>query len=98
MESIRCQLLTDIKQIFEEKGVDTIEATTLSLELQNIEESPWLTYEGKGLTPYSLASLLRFFNIKSHQIKRNGKNKKRYKLADFQDTFERYIPNRKRLE
>ena len=96
LESIRCQLLADIRQIFEEKNIDAIEATILCSELMNIEESPWLYYENKGITPYSLSSLLKFFNIKSHQMKVNGINKKRYRLKDFQDTFERYLPNKEK--
>ena len=96
LESIRCQLLGDIRQIFEEKNIDAIEATILCSELVNIEESPWLYYENKGITPYSLYSLLKFFNIKSHQMMVNGINKKRYRLKDFQDTFERYLPNKEK--
>ena len=90
--SIRCQLLTDIKYIFETKGVTDIESIELCAELQKIEESPWFYYENKGLTAYDLANLLRFFNVKSRQMKKDGINKKRYVLKDFADAFERYLP------
>lgn len=92
-KSIRCQLLKDIKQIFDETKEETIESVILCDKLLNLVESPWMEYEYKGLTPYTLASLLKFFDIKSRQMKKNGVNKKRYARKDFEDAFMRYLPS-----
>lgn len=91
-ESNRCILLRDIKQIFEDRNVDIMEVQELVIRLCELPESPWETYENRGLTPYSLARLLKFFGIQSHQIKKQGINKKRYRQKDFEDAFLRYLP------
>lgn len=97
-ESVRYLLLRDIRQISNDTGEDVIESEQLWLKLLDIQESIWETYENKGLTLYSLALLLKYFGIKSHQIKRNGVNKKRYVRKDFEDAFMRYLPKEEQEE
>ena len=52
---------------------------------------PWAEWKrGKPLSAASLSRLLKPFEIKSGQLKRDGKNKNGYELKHFKDSFERY--------
>jgi hypothetical protein len=63
-------------------------------KLRAIEESPWEEVR-KGDKPIDgrwLCSMLKEFEIKSKQFRVKEKNAKGYELADFTDTFSRYLP------
>ncbi len=92
--SIRFQLLGDIRSIFESHPWATcISSTDLVGELIKIEESPWAEYGfGRGLNPHSLAKQLKFFGIYPRQIRGEGTRNRSYFKDNFQDAFDRYLP------
>lgn len=92
-ENINALLLTDIKEIFIEINCDKIHSSDLVIRLLELEDRPWSEYRhGKPITCNTLARLLSSFGIKPRQI-RIGQNKQGYYIADFEDTFARYIPS-----
>src|SRR5436853_6927971 len=62
--SIRVQLLGDIRQIFDDKGIDRTSSADLAAALCEIETSPWSEWaKGKPLTAGKLARLVHPFGI-----------------------------------
>jgi hypothetical protein len=91
-ENISALLLTDIKNIFTENGLDKIHSSDLVTKLIEMEDRPWYEYRhGKPITVNTLARLLKPFEIKSKQM-RDPQNKQGYLLENFEDAFSRYIP------
>ena len=87
-------LLTAIREILDNQNIEKIASKDLVDKLTEREEEPWSTWgkQGKGITPNTLARLLKDFRIRSRNVWVEGKCKKGYELADLQDAFERYIP------
>jgi len=93
-ESIKIQLLMDIKSIFETENTDRIWTDQLVDSLKQMDERPWSEWrKGKGLNARSLSQLLKSFSIRSKDIRIDQKVKKGYLLESFNDTFPRYIPS-----
>jgi putative DNA primase/helicase len=94
-ESIRVLLLTDIRGIFAERGLDRIPSAELVAALNFIEGRPWAEWNhGKGLSPNGLARLLAPFTIAPVTIRIGNGRPKGYQLAQFEDAFARYLPLR----
>ena len=92
-QSIRVQLLTDIKAAFEAKGVDRMSGEELTNYLVGMEGHPWVEWRGeKPLTKNKLSRLLEPFGIKSDSVRIGPSTPKGYYLRQFEDAFERYIP------
>jgi hypothetical protein len=90
-DSIRVQLLRDIRSILHERGLSEITSSELVLTLNAIEESPWGGWAGgKGLTPHSLAKQLRPFSIAPGHT-RDG-SARGYSEDQFDEVFSRYLP------
>jgi hypothetical protein len=87
--SARLDLLADIRGIFAalDPGVRYVWTELLLRLLGEIPESRW-----KDLTPYGLAGLLKPYGIKSRDRRQAEKVLKRYRCADFADSFARYLP------
>ncbi len=91
-------LLTDIREAFTGKGIDVISTEDLVGELVSFEEHPWASYnykaakDEKHITSRQLARLLKPFGVTSKNIKRTPRVFKGYRLEDFADPFERYLP------
>ena len=83
-------LLADIRSLF---GTCKVVATdALVTELLKLEERPWPTWNrGKPMTARHLASLLRSFGIRSGTVRVGDATPKGYTLADFADSFARYL-------
>jgi hypothetical protein len=85
-------LLADIRQIFEQRGVDRLPSAELASELAEIETSPWGEWShGKPLSVAKLARLLRPFGIAPHSVRVGDKTPKGYEREDFRDAFKRYL-------
>jgi len=57
------------------------------------QERQWCEYDrGGSITCRQLAKLLQLFGVRSETIRVGDKTPKGYKLAAFQDAFERYLP------
>lgn len=93
-DSIRVQLLIDIKAIFEKRQVDRLSSAALVETLTAMEERPWPEYShGKPLTVRQLAKLLKIFRIVPVSVRlEDGSTPKGYRLERFSDAFARYIP------
>ena len=88
------ELLADIQEVFDAKGVIKITSTDLINALCDDPEKSWLTYNrGKQLTPRQLSSKLKNYGITSKQMRFNTyENASRgYELTQFTDVFERYL-------
>jgi uncharacterized protein YjbI with pentapeptide repeats len=86
------QLLVDIKSIFEETGKDKISSGDLIVKLNNLPDSPWVTYNrGKEMSQTQLAQKLKSYHIKTKNLRINGSTKKCYLLDDFKVVFDHYL-------
>jgi 5S rRNA maturation endonuclease (ribonuclease M5) len=90
--SVGVQLLNDIGQIFDARGVDRIASVDLAAALCEIETSPWAEWShGKPITPGKLARLLSSHEIKPHSVRIGDKTPKGYQREDFEDAWARYL-------
>jgi hypothetical protein len=90
-DSANVILLQDIKKVFDNCGYESLWTQNLIEALVKMEDRPWSEWKkGKPLSAASLSKLLKPFEIKSVQLKKDGKNKNGYKLKHFKDAFERY--------
>lgn len=95
-DSIRIQLLYDVRAVFVENGNTNIHSQRLCEQLAAMEERPWATWKrGHSITPAQLARMLRLFEIRSRDVwmPERGQNRcvKGYEREDFEDTFTRYL-------
>jgi hypothetical protein len=93
-------LLADIRIVFAELDEERLATARLITELCKLEESPWaewwLTKEGdpSRAAPRRLAQLLRPFRIRATNIRAEDTVKRGYKVEDFRDAWERFLPDR----
>jgi len=90
--SVGTELLTDIQEIFEQRGIDRISTADLIKYLCADEEKSWATFnKGFQIKPKQIATKLRGYDIISNTIRfSSGPNAKGYKLDQFRDAFARY--------
>jgi hypothetical protein len=88
------RLLVDIHAAFAAAGTSELPTAALIARLCADEESPWPTYQGRGLTPRYLQMLLRDFDIssKNHRFP-DGGQRKGFSRTQFQDAWTRYTPH-----
>lgn len=88
------ELLSDIKEIFDEKGVNRISTTELIQALCSDDEKPWATYKRDlPITPRQLANKLKGYNIQSKTIRIGADTPKGYENDQFSEAFTRYLPS-----
>lgn len=91
-QSTANELLADIQQIFESKGVERISTADLIAALIEDDEAAWATYNrGKQLVPRQLARMLKGYGIQSKTMRIGYDNAKGYEKTHFQDAFNRYL-------
>jgi putative DNA primase/helicase len=92
-QSVRVNLLADIRAIFTERGADRLPSAELVEALVAIEGRPWPEWKaGKPISANGLARLLAPFGIKPDTIRMGDRTPKGYQLAHFEDAFIRYLP------
>jgi hypothetical protein len=89
--SIATQLLGDCRTAF--AGRTMIRTDELLSTLKSDLEAPWATYGPNGLTPRSLAKILKEFGITSHNLRQDGTQSKGYRANEFIDAWARYLPS-----
>jgi hypothetical protein len=95
-QSIKVQLLTDIKAAFETKGADKLSSEVLTDFLVKLDDRPWVEWKGgRPLTKAGLGRLLSPFGIGSTPIRFGPDVAKGYHLSAFEDAFARYTPSEK---
>jgi hypothetical protein len=86
-------LLDDIRDMFEERGVDRMASAEIVEALGKREDRPWSESKGgRPITPRQLARLLKPFAVSPTTIWVAGRAIKGYLLTSFADAFGRYIP------
>lgn len=91
-ESVAIELLTDIQEIF--KNRDRIKTEDLLSELCKDQEKRWSTYQkGLPITARQLSEELKPFKIHSKSLRIDYGTKKGYTKDQFNDVFNRYLPN-----
>jgi putative DNA primase/helicase len=93
-QSVRVLLLSDVRVIFAERGLDRLPSADLVWALNSVEGRPWAEWNrSKGLTPNGLARQLAHFGIAPSTIRTSTGTPKGYQLAQFDDAFARYLPS-----
>jgi putative DNA primase/helicase len=91
-QSAGVQVLSDIGDVFEARNTDRLTSADLVESLIAIEGRPWAEWRGgKPITPNGLARLLKPFGIAPTTIRVGSRTPKGYQLAQFADSFERYL-------
>jgi putative DNA primase/helicase len=93
-QSIRVQLLGDVKAVFEIKGTDRLSSEEIVEYLISLDDRAWVELRsGKPLTKAGLARLLNKFGIAPQVIRLpDGRTPRGYYRSAFEDAFERYLP------
>ena len=88
------QLLADIRRAFDEADADKLPSQDLCERLANMEGHPWAEWgkQRKPITKNQLAKPLAAFGVSSRDIRGEGGVKKGYLREDFDDVFDRYLP------
>lgn len=91
-KTLQTQLLADIKETFAKANNSRIASTELIEKLCSDPEKPWATHSnGRKLTPYQMAKLLKLFDIRPSVMRSGGKTIRGYEESMFQDAFDRYL-------
>jgi putative DNA primase/helicase len=87
-------LLADIRKVFAACGLERIDTKSLLTALNRDGERPWQNFRDQvlGMTDRQVAALLALFDIRSETVRIGDKTPKGYKLEQFADAFERYLP------
>ena len=92
-ESAQILLLSDLRDLFQERGVDRLFSEEIIKALVRMEHRPWPEWDhGKPLSTNHLAKLLKPFDVRPRSIRIENKTGKGYTLEDLNDTFLRYLP------
>ncbi len=92
-DSVRVQLLSDVRDLFAMSGVDRLRSKEIVSELTRLEGRPWAEWRrGQPITANSLAKLLKPFGTKPTDIRFVDGVRKGYCLTDLSDAFTRYLP------
>ncbi len=90
--SISAELLADIKEVFESKGVDRISSVDLISALCEDDEKSWVTYNrGKPITPRQFARRLSEYHISSKPLRKGFSVSRGFEKDQFEDAFSRYL-------
>jgi hypothetical protein len=91
-DSLGLRLLSDLRLLFDARGVERIFTADLITALQADEEGPWVS-DRSPLTPHRLAKLLHPFEIGSKQVRIGPTSLKGYERPAFVDAWDRYLPS-----
>lgn len=91
-QSIRVQLLADIRLVFEERQTDKITTDDLIEGLAKFESSPWAELNhGKPISRHGLSRLLRAFQIAPRVIRVEEKTPRGYHRDQFEEAWRVYL-------
>ena len=92
--SLSAELLEDIREVFEHKGVDRLSTADLLQALNKDDLKPWSTYSrSQPMTPRQLAKRLNGFGIQPRTIRKGSSTVKGFMRIWFEDAFSRYLPS-----
>jgi putative DNA primase/helicase len=93
--SVRVQLLSDIRDLFVQRGAERLSSSEITEALGILEGRAWQDWnKGRSLTPNQLAKQLAPFGVKPKTMRIGGAQQpaKGYERSDFNDAFTRYLP------
>lgn len=95
-EAVHNLLLKDIRDLFnsnhEAGKPDKVSSQQIIMQLLKLEHRPWAEiHHGRSLTAYSLAKMLKDFQVEPKPIRINDKISRGYSAEMFSDVFERYL-------
>lgn len=92
--TIGVELLSDIKDFFDERRTERVRSSDLIEWLCEDDEKPWATYNrGKPITARQMSKKLSGYGIKTNKtIRFNSDSFKGYKREFFLEAWSRYIP------
>jgi putative DNA primase/helicase len=86
-------LLSDIMEIFEDRGTERLSGAEIVQALNEMEERPWPEWRrGKPVTQNSVSKLLKPFGIAPKKIRFHNDTARGYKRGVIQDAGQRYVP------
>jgi hypothetical protein len=92
-ESLKVMVLSDIRDLFERRGVDHLSSASICSDLAEMNDRPWPEYrKGKPITQRQLAALLTPFGIASNTVRIGTETPKGYRLKQFEKAFAAYLP------
>lgn len=92
-QSIENELLADVRDAFNARGVTKLSTADLIGLLCADEEKAWATaYRGGRIIPRQLSGMLDKYGIAPRTIRIDDKLPKGYELSQFADAFARYLP------
>ena len=91
--TVGTELLSDIQEVFDTKGVQRITSADLIEALCADDEAPWATYNrGQPINPRQISKRLGEYGIKPKNIRLGySKQAKGYDIEQFEDAFSRYL-------
>lgn len=93
-QSIRVQLLTDLRLVFEERQTDRMTTDDLIEDLAKFEASPWAELNhGKPISRHGLSRLLKPFQIAPRLIRFEDKPGRGYLREQFEEAWSVYLPS-----
>jgi putative DNA primase/helicase len=93
-DSVREQLLADIRETFRERAMERIFTEELLAELRAREDRPWGEWRsGHAMSAVQLARQLKPFGVRPRLFRDGAKSSRGYSVDDFADAFARYLPS-----
>ena len=93
--TIGVQLLAAIRDIFQQRKVDSLASAVLVNDLTQDPAGLWFEYgrRGEPITAKQVASLLEPYEIHPDVVRDGTRTYRGYKREWFKDAFERYLPS-----
>lgn len=86
------QLLADIRTVFDVENVDRLSSEDLCRLLAAMEEAPWGDLRGRPIDARGLATRLRPYGPRPHNVRFGEAVVRGYLVEDFADAWKRYLP------
>lgn len=94
-ESLGTMLLSDIADLFGKEQTDKLPSSKIATALAEIEGRPWAEWgkHRRPISPNQIANQLHRFSIAPKVIRVGEETARGYLLEDFQEAFDRYLPD-----
>lgn len=94
-DSLSVQLLADVREVFQQGGLDRMSSAVLIEKLVQLPERPWPESRpaGKPINDRQLARLLKPFGIGPKVVRIGDSTPRGYDMEGLEDAFERYLPS-----
>lgn len=91
--SVAALLLSDLRDLFAERGTDRLTSETIVTALGAMEDRPWPEWrDGRPITTRQVARLLKPFGVHPLKYRVGTETARGYRREDLSDPFSRYLP------